>query len=156
MPRSFLELDGLELDRAASSRTGGLVACLRGCEADGDQLFVRCAVPGIGEIGRNAVALELLEEGGVALGHQRAPGRAATAHDGVIAHEAHGAVVRRQRDGHRDVAILPDRVEHLEAGFRGNDDLAAIFAYLQTIPAVKNKVPAPRAPVAATASITGG
>jgi mono/diheme cytochrome c family protein len=33
-----------------------------------------------------------------------------------------------------------------------DQDLAAIFAYLQTIPAVKNKVPAPRAPVPATAS----
>ena len=37
-----------------------------------------------------------------------------------------------------------------------DQDLAAIFAYLQTIPAVKNKVPAPRAPVAATASNAGG
>ena len=37
-----------------------------------------------------------------------------------------------------------------------DQDLAAIFAYLQSIPAVRNKVPAPRAPVAATASNTAG
>jgi hypothetical protein len=31
-----------------------------------------------------------------------------------------------------------------------DQDLAAIFAYLQSIPAVKNKVPAPRAPAPAS------
>jgi hypothetical protein len=33
-----------------------------------------------------------------------------------------------------------------------DEDLTAIFAYLQSIPAVKNKVPAPRPPAPATAS----
>ena len=33
-----------------------------------------------------------------------------------------------------------------------NSDLAAIFKYLQTIPAVKNRVPEPRPPAPALAS----
>jgi hypothetical protein len=36
-----------------------------------------------------------------------------------------------------------------------DEDLGAIFAYLQSIPAVKNRVPAPRPPAPATAAATG-
>jgi hypothetical protein len=36
-----------------------------------------------------------------------------------------------------------------------DDDLAAVFAYLQSIPPVRNKVPSPRPPATASASTEG-
>lgn len=36
-----------------------------------------------------------------------------------------------------------------------DDDLAAVFAYLQSIPPVRNKVPSPRPPVAQPAASEG-
>ena len=59
--------------------------------------------------------------------------------------------IRTGRHMGRGREILPPMPIPAYKNFN-DQDLAAIFAYLQTIPAVKNKVPAPRAPVAATAS----
>ncbi|HEX6397459.1 MAG TPA: hypothetical protein VFZ95_08550, partial [Steroidobacteraceae bacterium] len=58
--------------------------------------------------------------------------------------------IRTGRHLGRGREILPPMPIPAYKNFNDHD-LAAIFAYLQSIPAVKNKVPAPRAPVAATA-----
>ena len=63
--------------------------------------------------------------------------------------------IRTGRHLGRGREILPPMPIPVYRNFT-DEDLAAIFAYLQTIPAVKNKVPAPRAPIAATAGNTQG
>jgi hypothetical protein len=63
--------------------------------------------------------------------------------------------IRTGRHLGRGREILPPMPIPVYRNFT-DQDLTAIFAYLQSIPAVKNKVPAPRAPQAATASVSGG
>ena len=59
--------------------------------------------------------------------------------------------IRTGRHLGRGREILPPMPIPVYRNFT-DEDLAAIFAYLQTVPAVKNKVPAPRPPVPASAS----
>jgi len=61
--------------------------------------------------------------------------------------------IRTGRHLGRGREILPPMPIPVYRNFT-DEDLAAIFAYLQSIPAVKNRVPAPRAPTPATASAT--
>jgi mono/diheme cytochrome c family protein len=58
--------------------------------------------------------------------------------------------IRTGRHLGRGREILPPMPIPVYRNFT-DQDLAAVFAYLQSIPAVKNKVPAPRAPAPATA-----
>jgi hypothetical protein len=58
--------------------------------------------------------------------------------------------IRTGRHLGRGREILPPMPIQVYRNFN-DQDLAAIFAYLQSIPAVKNKVPAPRPPVATAA-----
>jgi len=55
--------------------------------------------------------------------------------------------IRTGRHLGRGREVLPPMPIKVYQNFT-DDDLGAIFAYLQTLPAVKNKVPAPRAPAA--------
>jgi mono/diheme cytochrome c family protein len=59
--------------------------------------------------------------------------------------------IRTGRHLGRGREILPPMPIQVYKNFT-DQDLSAIFAYLQSIPAVKNKVPAPRPPTAASAS----
>ena len=59
--------------------------------------------------------------------------------------------IRTGRHLGRGREILPPMPIPVYRNFT-DEDLAAIFAYLQTVPAVKNKVPAPRPPAPASAS----
>jgi mono/diheme cytochrome c family protein len=59
--------------------------------------------------------------------------------------------IRTGRHLGRGREILPPMPVPVYRNFT-DQDLAAIFAYLQSIPAIRNKVPAPRAPVAASAA----
>lgn len=59
--------------------------------------------------------------------------------------------IRTGRHLGRGREILPPMPIPVYKNFT-DQDLTAIFAYLQSIPAVKNKVPVPRAPAAATAA----
>jgi hypothetical protein len=61
--------------------------------------------------------------------------------------------IRTGRHLGRGREVLPPMPIRVYQNF-SDEDLTAMFAYLQTIPAVKNKVPAPRAPVPATAAVT--
>jgi len=60
--------------------------------------------------------------------------------------------IRTGRHLGRGRQILPPMPIPVYRNFT-DEDLAAVFAYLQSIPAVKNKVPAPRPPVPATAAV---
>jgi hypothetical protein len=60
--------------------------------------------------------------------------------------------IRTGRHLGRGREILPPMPIPVYRNFT-DQDLAAIFAYLQTIPAIRNKVPAPRAPAPATAAV---
>jgi mono/diheme cytochrome c family protein len=55
------------------------------------------------------------------------------------------ATIRNQRHQGRGRELLPPMPAIIYANFT-DDDLRAIFAYLQSIPAVKNRVPLPRPP----------
>jgi len=59
--------------------------------------------------------------------------------------------IRTGRHLGRGREILPPMPIPMYKNFT-DADLAAIFSYLQSIPAVKNRVPEPRPPVAALAS----
>jgi hypothetical protein len=59
--------------------------------------------------------------------------------------------IRTGRHLGRGREILPPMPIPVYKNFT-DQDLEAIFSYLQSVPAVKNKVPAPRPPVAATAA----
>ena len=59
--------------------------------------------------------------------------------------------IRTGRHLGRGREILPPMPIPVYKNFT-DQDLTAIFAYLQSIPAVKNKVPVPRPPAAATAA----
>lgn len=61
--------------------------------------------------------------------------------------------IRTGRHLGRGREILPPMPIPVYQNFT-DEDLAAIFAYLQSIPAVKNKVPVPRAPAPVTAANT--
>ena len=61
--------------------------------------------------------------------------------------------IRTGRHRGRGREILPPMPIPVYRNFT-DQDLAAIFAYLQSIPAIRNKVPAPRAPAATAAAAT--
>jgi len=62
--------------------------------------------------------------------------------------------IRTGRHLGRGREILPPMPIAVYKNFT-DEDLAAIFAYLQSVPAVKNKVPEPRPPAAAVTASTG-
>ena len=62
------------------------------------------------------------------------------------------ATIRSGRHMGRGRAILPPMPIPMYKNFT-DEDMEAVFSYLQSIPAVKNRVPEPLPPVAATASM---